>query len=246
MIDRFTSQMQAMQMLSRAQELTADNLANLNTPGFKGSKVFYRLMDVNLNGEVTKQTVPFQQVNLEQGVLENTGNVLDLAISGDGFFVVKEDGQELLTRDGRFQIDPDGYLVNSRGARVKGSAGEIHIPADLRSGAGSRNDLQVEIAKDGAIWINGEIRDQIELVSVNDPSALQRRGNSYFSVSHPAALHRNPDGEIMQGYFEKGNVDALHELTSMMKTAQMFESQQRAMNAADEVLSQGINNLGRF
>ena len=246
MIDRFSSQMQAMQMLARAQELTADNLANINTPGFKGSTLFYRLVDENLNGEVTKKTVPFHQVNLEQGILEMTGNTFDLAVSGEGFFVVEEGGREYLTRDGRFQIDSDGFLVNSRGSMVQGSAGAIHIPADLRSGETNGGDLQVEIAKDGSIRINGQIRDQIQLVSVDEPASLQRNGNSYFSVTHPAALREEASGEIMQGYYEKGNVDALHELTGMMKTMQMFESQQRAMNAADEVLSQGINNLGRY
>lgn len=233
-------------MLSKAQELTADNLANINTPGFKGSTLFYRLVDENLNGEVTKKTVPFQQVNLAQGILEMTGNTFDLAVSGDGFFVVEEGGREFLTRDGRFQIDPDGYLVNSRGAMVQGNAGPVHLPAQVRSGDGNSGEIQIDIAKDGSIRINGQIRDQIQLVSVSDPSTLQRNGNSYFTVKYAAALNEDAKGEIMQGYYEKGNVDALHELTSMMKTMQMFESQQRAMNAADEVLSQGINNLGRY
>ena len=82
--------MQAMQVLSKSQDVTADNLANINTPGFKGNKLFYRMMTENLNGTEIKRAVPMSQVNLDQGILEPTGNEFDVAINGDGFFKVQD------------------------------------------------------------------------------------------------------------------------------------------------------------
>ncbi|HBQ59563.1 MAG TPA: hypothetical protein DD671_08040, partial [Balneolaceae bacterium] len=78
MIDRIYMHMQAMQVLQRSQDATADNLANINTPGFKGNKVFYRMMKENIDGREVTKSVPMTQVNLNQGVLEATGNEFDL------------------------------------------------------------------------------------------------------------------------------------------------------------------------
>jgi len=246
MIDRFKTQMQAMQMLSRAQDITADNLANINTPGFKGSTLFYKMFGENVNGVQVQRTVPMQQINFTQGELEHTGNQFDLGISGGGFFMVEDGNENMLTRDGRFRLDTDGYLVNSSGSKVTGSVGAIHIPEYFQTASLHGNESTLEIAKDGTIRINGEIHDKIRIVNVDDPSILERRGNAYFAVADTRALREEEAAGVMQGYYEKGNVDALHEMVNMMKTMGMFESQQRALNTTDETLSAAINSLGRF
>jgi len=246
MIDRFQTQMQAMQMLSRAQEVTADNLANINTPGYKGSTLFYKMFSETVNGVQVQKTVPMQQVNFSQGELEHTGNQFDVGISGSGFFMVEEDNETYLTRDGRFSLDTDGYLVNSNGSKVLGSAGAIHIPEYFQTAALHGNESTLEIAKDGTIRINGQVHDKIRIVNVDEPSRLERRGNAYFAVADTRALREEEEAEVMQGYYEKGNVDALHEMVDMMQTMQMFESQQRALTTTDETLSAAINSLGRF
>ena len=252
MIDRFNAQMQAMQMLSKAQDVTADNLANINTPGFKGSSVFYRLFQEEVDGGMVTSTRPMQMINLEQGVLEPTGNQFDFGISGSGFFVVEEEGngdqddQTYLTRDGRFQVDSDGYLVNSRGARVQGYAGEIRIQSYMQATGQDGREPVLEVAKDGTIRVDGRAHDRIQIVNVSDPEKLQRRGHAYFTINEDHIEYDGEVGSIMQGYYEKGNVDPMKEMVDMMKTMQMFESQQRAIQSADETLSQAINNLGRF
>ncbi len=245
MIDRLQAHMQAMQMLMRAQQVTADNLANLNTPGFKGTRLFHRLMTEQIDGRTVTRTVAGQQVDLTQGVLEQTGNELDVGISGEGFFVVEEGGQHYLTRDGRFRFDPDGYLVNSRGARVQGSAGEIHIPEYFHAMDEEKGSVKLEIARDGTIRLNNEVFDTLRLVRVEDPSALERRGNSYL-LTHAGNVREDETSLLMQGFYENGNVDPLFEMVAMMKNMQMFEAQQRAMRTTDETLAQATNNLGRF
>lgn len=246
MIDRFQAQMQALQMLSRAQETTADNLANINTPGFKGTKLFHRLLTEQVNGKEITRTVTMQQTNFEQGVLEPTGNELDFGIDGKGFFVVEQDGETFLTRDGRFQFDSDGYLRNSRGANVMGRGGEIHLPEYFTTPSESGVQPQLEVGKDGTIRLNDEIVDQLRIVKVDDPASLSRQGSSYFGADDETAFEEDTESVVMQGYFEKGNVESLHEMVDMMRNMQMFESQQKALRTTDEMMSQATNTLGKF
>ncbi|MBP3191959.1 flagellar hook-basal body protein [Natronogracilivirga saccharolytica] len=246
MIDRFQSHMQAMQMFSKAQDITANNLANINTPGFKGDTQFQRILTEQVDGQQVKHTVPMQSVNLSQGELEPTGNTFDFGINGEGFFMIEKDGQANLSRDGRFHLDPDGYLKDSRGGHVMGHAGRIHIPEYFHAMDHDNGNAQLEVAKDGTIRLNDEVYDQIRVVRVDDPSALERRGNAYFSAPGAMLQPQDENSEVVQGYFEKGNVQALEEMTGLMKNMQMFEAQQRAMRTTDELLSQATNTLGRF
>lgn len=238
--------MVAMQILSKAQEATADNLANINTPGFKGNKVFYHLLKEKVDGEEVVKTVPKQQVDLTQGILEPTGNVFDLAIDGEGFFVVNENGENYLTRDGRFHLDSDGYLVNGNGARVMGETGEVQLPEYLMATNNSDYTPEIMIAKDGTIRIDELAAAKIRIMKVDDAAHLERKGNSYFTVQNASVLSEENTGVIMQGYFEKGNVEPLNEMVDMMKNMQMFETQQKAMRTSDEILSRVTGQLGKF
>lgn len=246
MIDRLYTQMQAMQVLNRSQEMTADNLSNINTPGFKGTKVFYRMFQENVNGKTISKSVPMQQVNLEQGVLEPTGNEFDMGINGDGFFVVEDNGEQFLTRDGRFHLDPDGYLVNSSGAKVMGDSGPVQLAEYMQSNGETGGSTMLEVSKDGTIRLNNKAMDRLRIVNVEDPGMLNRKGSAYFSVMDEDMLSEDNTGMVMQGYYEKGNVQPLTEMVDMMRNMQAFESQQRALKTTDEMLSQVTTRLGRF
>lgn len=246
MLDRIYSQMQAMQVLNKTQEVTADNLANINTPGFKGNKVFYRMLREEVNGKITERTVPMQQVNMEQGVLEPTGNQFDLGINGEGFFKVEDGDNTFLTRDGRFNLDQDGFLVNKSGHKVMGEAGPILLAEYFQSTGTDGGMPELKISKDGTIRLNGKIADKLSISKVSDPALLERKGNSYFSVKGDADLIEENAGTVMQGYYEKGNVQPLNEMVDMMRTMQTFESQQKAMRTTDEMLSRITQQLGRF
>lgn len=245
MIDRIYAHMQAMQVLSKSQDATADNLANINTPGFKGNKMFYRMFKENVDGREVTRSVPMQQINLNQGVLEPTGNEFDLGINGEGFFTVQQDGQSFLTRDGRFHLDPDGFLVNSSGARVMGDSGDIDL-SEYFLAQGDGGSLNLEIAKDGTIRLDNQPVDKLKIANVEDASYLERKGNAYFTVKAEEGLTYENTGTIMQGYYEKGNVEPLTEMVDMMQNMQMFESQQRALKTSDEILSRVSTQLGKF
>lgn len=246
MIDRLYTQMQAMQVLSRSQEVTADNLANINTPGFKGNKVFYRLFQEKVDGVETTRSIPMQQVDLQQGILEPTGNEFDMGINGEGFFTVQENGQQYLTRDGRFHLDADGFLVNNSGAQVMGESGPIQLSEYFQSNSETGSTPHLEIAKDGTIRLNNKMYDKLQIVKVSDPAALNRKGSAYFTVADNQFLSEENTGMVMQGFYEKGNVNPLNEMVDMMRNMQTFESQQRAMKTTDEMLSQVTTQLGRF
>lgn len=246
MLDRIYMQMQAMQVLSRSQDVTADNLANINTPGFKGNKLFYSMLTENMNGTEIKRAVPMSQINLDQGILEPTGNEFDVAINGDGFFKVQENNTEYLTRDGRFSLDSDGFLVNSNGANVLGDSGPIQLTELFQSNNTTGGPNRLEISKNGTVLINGKPQDKLQIVNVKDPNLLERQGSTYFTVKDEIELSDEGIGMVMQGYFEKGNVQPLAEMVDMMRNMQMFESQQRAMKTTDDMLSQVTSRLGRL
>lgn len=247
MLDRIYTQMKAMQVLSRSQDVTADNLANINTPGFKGNKLFYHMFKENVNGKAVPTAMPITQIDLTQGILEPTGNEFDVAINGKGFFKVEVDGKEMLSRDGRFQLNSDGFLVNSSGARVLGDSGPIQL-SDMFSAQNSETggSLMLEISKDGNITINSKVQDKLRLVNVSNPANLERQGSSYFTVRDEANLSEDGVGKVMQGFYEKGNVQPLNEMVDMMRNMQMFESQQRALRTTDDMLSQVTSRLGRL
>lgn len=245
MLDRLTHSMQSLQRLMRSQEVTANNLANLNTPGFKADKLFFHSYIEQLEGENVTRVMPRQTVNMEQGHFESTGNPFDLAIEGDGFFKVNLDGQELLTRNGRFRLDGDGFLTNEHGALLEGGGGAIHIPSLIPSNMAD-NEVDLEIMKDGTIMLNGHIHDKVDLVTVDRIEQLQRHSTGYFMASVNTELRVDEESTLMQGFYEAGNVNTLQEMMSMIKNASMFEAQQRAMTTTDELLSRAANSLGRF
>jgi flagellar basal body rod protein FlgG len=247
MIDRIYTQMQAMQVLSKSQDITADNLANINTPGFKGNKVFYHLFKDSVDGREVTKSVPMQSINLDQGILEPTGNEFDMGINGEGFFMVEDNGSNFLTRDGRFHLDSDGTLVNNAGAKVMGESGEIQLGEYFQASADGSGMPLLEIAKDGTVRLDGDAIDKLRIVNVEDSSALQRKGNAYFSVNENQIVEDEDGiGTVMQGYYEKGNVQPLTEMVDMMRNMQMFETQQRALRTTDEMLTQVTTKLGKF
>lgn len=244
MIERLQAQMRAMQMLTKMQDVTANNLANINTPGFKKSNVFYQMVQQEVGGETVSRPVPNQQVDMTQGVLEATNNPLDFGIKGEGFFVVAGENGRQLTRDGRMHVNANGYLVDEQGKKVMGTSGPIYMPQYLKA-TGENGNVNLEVAEDGTIRLNSEVLDQMNVVNVKDTSDLERMGNNYFSA--PAnSFVKDQSSSVKQGYYESGNVDPLDEMVDMMKTSKMFKTQQRAIRTTDQMLGQATSDLGKF
>lgn len=246
MIDRLRFSMQSLQMFARAQEVAANNLANMNTPGFKKDKLFYEAFHSQLMGKPVMQADHHQTMNMEPGSLEKTGNTFDFAIEGNGFFQVEHNNQLFLTRNGRFGLDAEGYLRDENGALVQGSGGAIFLPQFYQLAQQENREVIVEVAKDGTIRLNGEIQDKIRLVRVDDVSQLERRTNSYLAPGNGQRVYSDPNSFVNQGFYETGNVNPLEEMVEMTTNLRLFETQQRVMRTHDEILSRVSTDLGRF
>ncbi|HYW34254.1 MAG TPA: flagellar hook-basal body protein [Balneolaceae bacterium] len=245
MIGRLKQSMQAMEMLMKAQNVTANNLANINTPGYKAENLFYHAYKDKINGRTVATPEPYQNMDMRQGSLNKTGNPYDFGIQGPGFFEVRKNGQTLLRRSGHFRLNAKGYLVDKQGARVMGSSGPVQLPTLVNNGSNQSNN--VKVAKDGTISINGEDYGQLKLVQVSNKQKVERLGNSYYSAPQNVISKSNvADSKILQGYQEASNVNPLTGLVNMTKNMRLFQTQQRAMRSMDKMLSQVTNKLGKY
>jgi flagellar basal-body rod protein FlgF len=210
-------------------DVIANNLANLNTTGYKREVPFSEI--INQFGDVDVKKITSQQ----QGDVVQTSNTLDLAISGDGFFMVKtKDGSTEITRDGRFKLNDEGFLVDSNENKVLGKMGEISIEDTLIS-----KDAKIEITKGGEIKVDNKTIDTLRLVNVEDANNLERGGGSNFLLGDQNYQDvEEGTFSISQGFLEESNVNPISEMEAMISINKQYETAQKVMNALDTSLSQ--------
>lgn len=233
------------------QKLLTHNAANMNTPGFKqtlsslsewwttpaytatdGIDTTYGNWLGNLGLGV--ESLP-EISDFSSGALESTGEIYDVAISGEGFFCVKTPDGERLTRDGRFNRDAKGNLVTVDGYQILNSAGQ---PIVLPDGTPS-------FAQDGTVTVNGVNAGKIALVSFKDPETeLTRDGENMFLAA--GAPTGESVGTIEQGYLEMSNVDSASLMTQMVTVARAYEAAQKMVQNQDELLGKSISTLGKI
>lgn len=178
-----------------------------------------------------------QAVDMRPGPLSATGRHLDVAISGPGFFVVRDpEGNEHYTRDGSFNLDAGGQLVNAGGLSVLGTGGPI--PA-----AGG----ELAIDAHGALLVDGVERGRLRLVTFEQPHQLLHRGDGVLAAPPGLVATEVPPGEatLLQGHLEGSNVDTVRTLVDMIAAQRAFEIGAKVLQANDEMLGQSVNTLGR-
>lgn len=221
------------------QDIIANNLANLNTTGYKRDRIVFRqILDAAALLEGTLKAAPVDDVitDFDQGRLQKTGNQLDFAIKGEGFFVVTDGNQRFLTRNGHFQINEDGELVTPTGLQVLGENGPIVL---------SSEDFSVNV--NGEILVEGRVQDRFFTAMVQNPSQeLQRVGNNLFQFIMPNMQPVQGDAEILQGYVESSNVNVVEEMVSMIMVFRDFEFNQRTIQTQDDTLRRAVNDLGKL
>ncbi len=239
MLLRLKNGVEAMSGMVLAQERTAHNLANASTIGYKRDRAFVEILEgrIDPNGGVRSTRVTHSYTDFRPGTLEKTGNPFDLALEGDGFFVLsnEETAETRYTRAGRLSLDADGMLRSSSGLNVEGDAGPIQIPLDA---------AKIEISADGTIRADGQLVGSVRMVSFEDPSLLTRVSGTEFISEEADALEAS--SSLLQGFVEHSNVNPLQAMTGMIESLRLFEMQQRLLKSADENMSQSIRSLGRF
>ncbi|KPL71416.1 hypothetical protein ADN00_17140 [Ornatilinea apprima] len=227
-------------MYARLMELddVSNNLANINTIGYKRSRLnFQELLD---RGFREGNYIASTQVMTEQGAIRNSDNPMDVAISGEGFFAVElGDGEVGYSRNGQFQVDADNNLVNSAGypivwdGDIPDGVEEIHFTQD-----GS------VMARQGETWT---IVGQLELYRFDNPTALTRKGENIWLESEISgeAQAGQPGvegmGQIVPRALEQSNVDLSYEVTRMITLQRAFEMSTRTFQQTDEMISGAIN-----
>lgn len=215
----------------RAQELIANNLANVQTDGYRRERFAFQevLAETSAADANTRVSV---RADLGGGALDATDAPLDVALDGPGFFVLSTTAGERYTRAGHFAENAAGQLVTPHGDRVQGEGGDITLPAGT-----------AEIALDGTIRVNGQVVDRLKVVAL-DPAALVREGENVFALDPSRAPGPRPvETRVAQGHVESSNVEGVVELVQMMQVFREFETNHRAMSAAGETLGSLIDQL---
>jgi|GEM_PF-959760 len=212
----------------------AQNTANANTVAYKASRSFASMVLTNSNmtmSEKLNALVTDTQVILKDGALQQTGQSTDLALAGNGWFLVQIGQEQRITRDGRFQINADGVLVNLAGWKVMGEQGDIRVSGDF------------QIDQAGVIRVQNDVINQLRVVTVADEKAIVAQGDGLYSF-HSSLLRAN-SFTVYQGAQERSNVDMSANMVRLMETSRHIESIQRALVAYDGLLNTGINQLGK-
>jgi flagellar basal-body rod protein FlgF len=230
-----------LQSRMEALDMVANNLANTTTGGFKLDREFYSLFTAAEDEGDEKSTklplIQKQWTDFSQGVLAPTGNPLDLALSGKGFFAVNGPNGPLYTRNGSFQLSPTGQLTTSEGYPVRDINGQ---PIQT-----SAQD-PLEITPDGSITQNGQGIGQLQVVNFKDSSVLQKMGNSYFLPSDPKALPAAAtDTTVLQGKTENSNVAPAESAVRLVGLMRQFEMLQKAITITSDMNKQVLTEVAK-
>lgn len=241
-------------------DVIANNLANVNTSGFKKSRAdFEDLLYQNLRApgtttasggqvptgiQVGMGTKPTSvQKMFSQGDYVETKNQLDMAIEGKGFFKIISNGEEYYLRSGAFKVDSEGYIVNSNGDRLQP---EFTIPSDAVNFTIDSGGRMVALDSDGTEIASA----QLTLHSFPNPAGMLSIGGNRLMRTEASGdpVEGNPGvdgmGTIAQGYLEMSNVDVVEEMVNMIASQRAYEVSSKSIKAADEML-QMANNIRR-
>jgi flagellar basal-body rod protein FlgF len=215
--------------LRRELDIVANNIANLNTTGYKtDGAVFAEYLG---SSESADQYSAFQQRlslvedrmswhDMRQGAVQRTGNPLDVAIDGGGMLVVQAADRERYTRNGSLQLNAAGELVTSAGDKVLGDSGPIVL---------QQTDRDIVITADGTITVregqslnSDSTRGKLRLVTFADPQQLQKVGSSYYQAPEGVVAQPLANPRVVQGAIEKSNVHSMIEMTRMIEITRTY------------------------
>jgi flagellar basal-body rod protein FlgG len=228
-----------------ALDILSNNLANSNTGGFKLDREFYSLYQseqaVPANGQ-QPTTLPVIQkgwTDFQQGLVQPTGNPLDLALSGKGFFAVDGPSGPLYTRNGTFKLSPAGILTTMEGYPVRGVSPANQPPKKIQT----VSQGPIQIAADGTVQQDGQTLGQIQLVDFADPNALSKMGNSYYRVDPKVQAAPAKDATVDQGKIENSNVAPAESAVRLVDLMRQYEMLQKAVTLAAEMNKQAIDQV---
>ncbi len=225
------------------QAAVTQNLSNVNTPGYRAAINTFRAVPLVGGGLPTRTFVVDSTAGADfaPGILQQTGRSLDVAVQGQGWIAVQlDDGSEAYTRNGSFQVTPEGVLQTRTGLNVAGDAGPITIPVDT----------EVTVAKDGTISTvpSGPQPSQVVVLGriklVNPPENLMVRGNDgLFRTTDGNAAEADVNVTVASGNLEGSNVNTVEAMVKMISLGRQFEMQMKMLQNADNNAKQASTLL---
>lgn len=240
-----------------ALEVTANNLANASTTGFKKEGVFQReLIEARQNllntvGTADQNDTPQARFgNFSQGAIQKTENPLDVAIDGAGYFVIQDEfGNESLTRAGNFVMNENGVLATKDGKTVMGEDGEIFIRKNQLDPLNNVDErpLEIRIDKTGEVFVNNQYVDRLQVVQVVNEQSLERMSGTQFRPTDETEFEilDQDTTSVKQFHIEGSNVNIVEEMVKMIALQRSFELGQKVIQTNDATLDKSIE-LGRF
>ena len=235
--------------LERHLSVVANNLANVNTNGYKGDQTLFEeylssgAHEDNFKGPDRRVSYVEDRGifhDMTQGALQKTANPLDVAISGAGLLAVQTAGGELYTRDGNLQVNNTGQLVTHSGDAVLGTAGPIVFQP---------TDHDITISADGTITVLegnsrvDSIRGKLRVVSFTDAQKLLKQGNNLFSAPNGAAVAQDTKSTVQQGFVEKSNINSVMEMSRMIEVNRTYTNIANMLAAEHDLHKSAIEKL---
>ncbi len=250
-----TSLVQAAGVIEHKMDTVSNNLANVNTVGFKEDQPSFREVLSNVQRIVPesleerflsheylddyvgmdKSAVIVDEVgkNFEPGRMRSTGNDLDFAIANEGFFTIETPQGERYTRDGHFEMDSEGRIVTSEGFFVLGEKG----PITLENGP-------ISVDESGQVHFDGKISDSFRLVRFRQQDQLQKLGRGFFAPVNKDDIPKvSAEIQVKQGMLEDSNVNSMLEMTRMITATRAYESVHKAISRIDRLDEKAISLL---
>jgi flagellar basal-body rod protein FlgF len=230
-------------VLQRQMDMIANNIANMNTTAYKAQTMMFAeyLVPQGRTGTdaVGQDMSMVQDVammrRLSPGIIRQTGNSLDLAIEGKGYFVIETPDGLRYTRNGRFMTDLEGLLVTRTGYPV--------LDVDSRVIELDPGDPNLDISTDGTISTSAGAVARVQVAIFQNEQKLEELGNSLYASKETSELAET--SQILQGALEGSNVNAIREMTEMMTVLRSYQSVQRLLTANHEMQRRAISTLGK-
>jgi len=225
-------------------DMLANNIANASAPGFKADREFYGLYLSSEASDSPAGTNPTelpviqrQWTDFSQGSLLPTGNSLDLALSGSGFFVATSPSGPVYTRAGNFQLSPQGQLETLEGYAVQDQDGKPILVDSSKA---------MEVGSDGSIRQEGQDVARIAIVDFKDPSILAKRGNSYFQITGSASPPvPAAQADVQQGKIEGANSQPAQSAVRLVNVLRQFEALQKAIAIGSDMNRRAVAEVAK-
>ncbi len=236
----------ALSGLEEWQQSISHNIAASSVAGYKKTDVSFESMAAGIIGGPAASTLPVAlegetpqatgRVNFQQGQVAQTGNPMDLAIEGEGFFELESfDGKTVYSRNGQFHLNSDNVLTNALGHLVQGSGGSIQ----LVPGRG-----EVGIDKTGSIFQGGVSVGKLSITRFDSPENLERTSGGFTPGEKSAGPEQMDEPHVLQGFIEGSNVSPIREMVNLVTVSRAYEAGQKIIQQFDQQMQSAVRILG--